>query len=1086
MLVRPIVVILWMVVTAIAIPSPSYIAATENGKATPRHSYKYIIDDDNGVEQGKVETRSDELATGQYYVNGEQSSTDVKYFTDEWGYHPMVKYSASSGHSMANTQLALSEHVAQARVNDTNSTDDTQMIEPWSPNNFAIREITNDNEKVLKPYIEEVSESRATEGMNNTSLTTLEETRIIDNSGSFGQRIPNTQNSASTLPRQNETHHTTLELPHTSQSIIHHTVNLSPVITTKNSSSHHNSSVYNYETTLESIRKLFNMEAKEEINYKDPRNPQVFHREFASNQLAHQKHSYPVSGDNIDVQLLEKPPPQVSRTFSKPIVVAEVPNSEPFEYNTTFHCNDLTDDSTGSITSFTIDKTIPLTPAPSTLLSDTAVLVTPKIHSYSPITTSSVILNPIQAGVALMNAGEADFISSDTEQQLKLVSFNASASKEMEKLSSKSIVHPGLIIGTSDEAYGDEISKFNGRAAGIGTASYQTVEIQNSRELYDNNPVEEIHYPAEMAPQVVTINQLSPKYLNIPVYKNPRQVEQGKTYVDTVNANFGYQSILDRPELLLQELQTSPEAPPSTRLASHPDRQEKNNANALVNPMKHLENYVASKNLHGIKFPKEKATDEISFYPDARMKENHIYPEFESEKVFQNMQVNAQQTGMSLESGKRVKNNSQSNTKSSLQKLLTEEKQQNVYGHSTRIISTVPPTEIEKIEMKGISREIEKAIRQYSLSEDIGRSTIYIHIPTEDDSLLDIGNYDSQTIRGPQKSSETDVLNGKKLQEQHIVNPHQDTSQFYPFPEERVLEKAVTALNPYPKPIEKSLPQPVHKLLPHLSPLHISQPYPVEKIVEKQTPLQEPHPLETLTKPLELTNYIESTIHIPYGVQYGVSYQQIMNPPTNNLYDSNPGEPQMQTNGSDHLFQGYYLNKPVVPMKNAQLELTKRYGSLNQLSNNKQLQPQVQQPLQQSAPPIYLKKIHFTNQFVLPLHSRSIDHHIPSHRNLVYRAIDKGANKNLEYIGPVPLPQHALNLHQRNQLVHPLHQETLRFLTTVARSTGAGNLRRARLPDVHYQSRTSNFRQSKMEYGFKPPMVPSVQYDEQTATRVEN
>lgn len=44
-------------------------------------------------------------------------------------------------------------------------------------------------------------------------------------------------------------------------------------------------------------------------------------------------------------------------------------------------------------------------------------------------------------------------------------------------------------------------------------------------------------------------------------------------------------------------------------------------------------------------------------------------------------------------------------------------------------------------------------------------------------------------------------------------------------------------------------------------------------------------------------------------------------------------------------------------------------------------------------------------------------------------------------------------------------------------------LRRSRQPEAQY---TGNFRQSKMEYGFKPPMIPSVQYDEKTGTKVEN
>ncbi|XP_015120479.1 uncharacterized protein LOC107043443 [Diachasma alloeum] len=1105
MLVRPIVVILWLVVASIATPPPGYITGSENDKDPPTYRYTYTIGNDNGVGQGKVETRSGELANGRYYINGEQSSTDVKYFADEWGYHPLVKYSASTGHSVANAQLALGEHVVKALVNGTNFADDSPVIQPPFPNNPTIYQANNGEEQNVKGIQEEeVTETHVTEGINDASLTTLEETLIIENSGSFGQRVPDTESSRGASLKQNETHHTTPGLPRASQSITHHVSAVTPAISIKNSSLNDDSSIYNYKTALESIREYFNVDSKEEINYKDPLHLQLFRQEFTSSPLANQSNSSPESGDNSNAQLLEKPGPQVSPRFSKPIVVAEVPNSEAFQYSTTFPCNDLNDESTGSITSSTIDETMPPSTTPlSTLSSDTAVLVTPKLYSQSRITTSSVILNPIQVGVALVNAGEAHLISSDTDRQLKFGDAIEATNSEKEALSSKNIVTSGSDIEISNEAYEGIKSKFNGHDETTNTdpSVDQTVVIQKSRELYHNTPVEEIHYPAEIASQVVTINQLSPGYLNIPGYESARQVERGKTYADIGNGNFGHQSIADRPELLLQELQTSPEG----GLHSQADQQEKNNAANFANSGKSIENYVPPKNIHGVRSVDENATGETNFYTDTRIKQDNVYSAFELEKLLENALVNAQQTGGTQEALKIRENNSQDHTKSSLQRLLDEERQQNVYAQGTHIISnTVPTTEIE---MKEISREIEKPTLQYSLSQDLGKSTIYIHGPTEQGLLLDIGNYASQTIRGRENPLETDVSNVKKLQDQNMANAHKDVSQIYQFHGNRILEKPVTALKPYPIPVEriveKRVPHPVHKLVPQLYPVHILQQYPVEKIlekpaaipvavekvVEKKVHAPQPYSVETPIKPanpLELTNYIENSINIPYGVQYGVSYQQIMNPPTNNLYDNNPIDQQIQTNVTSQQFQGYYYDKPLVPPVNPRYALTKRYGSLNQLSNNKQSQNQPQQQLQQFTHLIYPKKIHFANQMVLPLHSRSNDHQITPHRPLVYRAIDKGTNKNVEYIGPVPLPQHALNLHQQNQVVHPLHQETLRYLATVARSNGAGNFRRARLPDVHYQSRTSNFRQSKMEYGFKPPMVPSVQYDEQTATRVDN
>ena len=57
----------------------------------------YEIKDNSGEGYGKSESRSGEQAIGQYYVNSDQSTTDVKYVADEWGYHPFIKYASALG-----------------------------------------------------------------------------------------------------------------------------------------------------------------------------------------------------------------------------------------------------------------------------------------------------------------------------------------------------------------------------------------------------------------------------------------------------------------------------------------------------------------------------------------------------------------------------------------------------------------------------------------------------------------------------------------------------------------------------------------------------------------------------------------------------------------------------------------------------------------------------------------------------------------------------------------------------------------------------------------------------------------------------
>lgn len=89
---------------------------------------------------------------------------------------------------------------------------------------------------------------------------------------------------------------------------------------------------------------------------------------------------------------------------------------------------------------------------------------------------------------------------------------------------------------------------------------------------------------------------------------------------------------------------------------------------------------------------------------------------------------------------------------------------------------------------------------------------------------------------------------------------------------------------------------------------------------------------------------------------------------------------------------------------------------------------------------------------------------IPLRPQIVYNLVER--NKDDDYLGPAP-PRKI------SQSKSPSSSSSA---TTAA-------LRRSRHPDTQYPG---SFRQSKMEYGFKPPMVPSVQYDELTATQVEN
>lgn len=63
--------------------------------------------------------KNGDSASGRYFVNGEESYTDVQYIADKLGYHPVVKYRSSSGRR-STTQSTVNRNAQKLQHNDTN------------------------------------------------------------------------------------------------------------------------------------------------------------------------------------------------------------------------------------------------------------------------------------------------------------------------------------------------------------------------------------------------------------------------------------------------------------------------------------------------------------------------------------------------------------------------------------------------------------------------------------------------------------------------------------------------------------------------------------------------------------------------------------------------------------------------------------------------------------------------------------------------------------------------------------------------------------------------------------------------------
>lgn len=272
-----------------------------------------------------------------------------------------------------------------------------------------------------------------------------------------------------------------------------------------------------------------------------------------------------------------------------------------------------------------------------------------------------------------------------------------------------------------------------------------------------------------------------------------------------------------------------------------------------------------------------------------------------------------------------------------------------------------------------------------------------------------------------------------------------------PIPIEKVIERKVPVPVhipiPHPYPVEKPvhIPVPIEKIVE--KPVHI--PIPVEKIIEKKIPVAQPFPIE-------VTKYIEKPIlvHAPYGVHYGVSYQQIMKPQNHGLYNNNlatfglhnyvVNKNEAIGNSLNHsqVFQGYVYDKPAIPFHE---------GKEN----------------------IEYKKLPY-NSYIPTSYQSSSGSNSLFHRRHTQPQRD-------DYFGPVPPP---LLQHLQRQFGFQSKQSYASYPERPTQlQTGS---RKSRNHDPPQRFQKGNFRQSKIEYGFKPPMVPSVQYDEETASKVES
>jgi len=331
----------------------------------------------------------------------------------------------------------------------------------------------------------------------------------------------------------------------------------------------------------------------------------------------------------------------------------------------------------------------------------------------------------------------------------------------------------------------------------------------------------------------------------------------------------------------------------------------------------------------------------------------------------------------------------------------------------------------------------------------------------------------------------------KTIHVSHPVEVEKVIEKTVPFPVERVVEKQVPVHVQVPVPVPISMPmpvpQPVHMLerVQHLYPIHVERraPYtlvqrpqssayplhlrfpatypavyaPAEKVTGKLVvPDTASRPLRPHRVDVERQSSIDnSSIDIMFD-----KYRQKSNAESilENVVPRGSGEPITRPNevNASRFHQGNtterpsiaynYVNAPYYP--DIRLMILPRGYSSHVMTSR----PQVVSSLY--AIPVSLK------------------------RQIAYNLVEKDTvTKGDEYPGPALLSHKNV---PRSKIRSPQHPTSAATQSQLATTTV---LRKSRQPETRY---LGSFRQSKMEYGFKPPMVPSVQYDENTATKVEN
>ncbi|XP_047358554.1 uncharacterized protein LOC124952547 [Vespa velutina] len=665
---------------------------------------------------------------------------------------------------------------------------------------------------------------------------------------------------------------------------------------------------------------------------------------------------------------------------------------------------------------------------------------------------STLVLNPLRVGVALVNAKENTLIDDDSEnnQSVKCVFSSSTVQTEANTLDEEGAVSNNEStkacsnINISHEQFSkqSESPTFDEGSMKKKKAD-DTVEIQKSIEIYHNAPVQEIHYPVELSPlisrpvenifQKTNVNNA----INLDGIQKEFRISGEHRSVDLdvqpINSNFYISNVDDNIEEKISRTRQSIgfQEKPNNLMVDNSDSVVKKNNFPYISMGLYLS---SDKRVESNSFPAQQSTSNsgnnigipILLLPGQSQDATSYEQYTDAGNIFNGISMTAS-GGNKHQTLNNFKSDKEAGDHHYVVNMHEERSEPSQYHLFQRIIQNNPLPLIE-------TRYVLPISSPYSIiaKKSIEKPTYGLH-STELENVDNKVFYSIEKIMDKQASSPqqlAQIPNDKQTIERqtHLPNPY----AFY-------VEKTG----------EKKIPQVIHRF--------IMQPYPIHiKFPSLST--------EKLISPDHLENKIIKPNRKSYPIEAGKNSENVK------VHSEEIDNHQVQPSQVHRSLQKFYAEVSSIPFyrnyinsssihENARKKPSFYFGESTTGYNNKNGHYNYLEQSSNSVPPKEIASIG----------------NLRSYRRRG-RIFEKDRTSKNKYMDSRQMSSSSLRMQLKS---------SPSFLVEAQQSVVPGIMRNTRQSEGYPLGDIGNFRQSKVEYGFKPPMIPSIQYDEQTASKVD-